>query len=74
MQARGWDDIQLYAGRFEMIVQFRSRELEIDDACQARAKAQGCDPIEQRLWEAGFTRKAAIEAANQIRGIPQNGV
>ncbi len=49
-----------------MIVQFRSRDLEIDDACQARAKAEGCDPIEQRLWEAGFSREAAKAAADSI--------
>jgi hypothetical protein len=48
------------------LVQFRSRELVIDDGCRERAAAAGCDPVEQRLWEAGFTREAAREAAENI--------
>jgi hypothetical protein len=45
------------------IVQFRSRVIEIDDACAARAAEAGVTPIEQRLWEAGFTREGAAKAA-----------
>ncbi len=45
------------------IVRFRSREIEIDEGCAARAAAAGVTAIEQRLWEAGFTRDAAAKAA-----------
>lgn len=48
------------------IVQFRSRELMVDDACIARAAAAGVSGVEQRLWEAGFSREAAKEAADSI--------
>ncbi len=49
------------------IVRFRSRELEIDDACRERANAAGVSAIEQRLWEAGFSREAAGLASLDIQ-------
>jgi hypothetical protein len=53
------------------IVRFRSRILEIDDDCRARAAEDGVTPLEQRLWQAGFTRESAQRAAQEVEDAKQ---
>lgn len=45
------------------IVRFRTRIIEIDDDCAKRAAEAGVSAVEQRLWEAGFSREGAARAA-----------
>jgi hypothetical protein len=50
-----------------IVVQYRARDFVVDDACIARAQAEGRDPVEYRLWEAGFSLERAKEEADKIR-------